>query len=172
MSEQQTDEVRAAERMILERRAAALARRPQRQVQTETAEVAVFRLGRERYAIDLRCLLQIFPLRDLALLPGARPPLVGLTPWRGVLLRMLDLGSALGRPHTGIADRGRVLVLGREGRADFGILIDMVEDVVALPESGIRPLPGTAQDRTAFLRGVTSEAVLVLDAQELIRTFA
>lgn len=172
MSDVQNDELRAAERALLERRAAALARRPERAVRTDTMEVVVFRLARERYAIDLRCLMQIFPLRDLALLPGARPPLVGLTPWRGVLLRMIDLGTALGRSHTGIADRGRVLVIGHEDRADFGILIDAVEDVVVLPESEIRALPGTVEDRTAFLRGVTSEAVLVLDTQELIRTFA
>lgn len=172
MSDVQNDELRAAERALLERRAAALARRAERAVRTDTMEVVVFRLARERYAIDLRCLMQIFPLRDLALLPGARPPLVGLTPWRGVLLRMIDLGTALGRSHTGIADRGRVLVIGHEDRADFGILIDAVEDVVVLPESEIRALPGTVEDRTAFLRGVTSEAVLVLDTQELIRTFA
>src|SRR5690606_18037691 len=68
---------------LLEMRAAQLARRQQQEDPGETIEVAVFRFGRERYAIELACLLQIFALRDLALLPGARPPVIGLAPWRG-----------------------------------------------------------------------------------------
>src|SRR5690606_22692254 len=104
-------------------RAAALARRPRREHTGETLEVAVFRLGRERYAIELENLFQIFALRDLAMLPGARAPLLGLTPWRGTLLRVLDLAAALGRTQTGIADRGRVLAIGSGERAEFGLLI-------------------------------------------------
>jgi purine-binding chemotaxis protein CheW len=158
------------DREVLAARAAALARHERRERPTDVVDVAVFRLGRERYAVELPYLLQIFPLRDLALLPGARPPLLGLTPWRGSLLRVLDLGTALGRAHSGIADRGRVLVLGAEDRADFGVLIDGVEDIVPLPQDEIRVLAGS-DDRSGLLRGVTSDAVLVLDAQELLRNF-
>lgn len=157
---------------LLQRRAAALARRKRRPDREQRNEAAVFRLARERYALDLRCLLQIFALRELALLPGARAPLVGLTPWRGQLLRVLDLGAALGRPASGIADRGRVLVLGRDDRAEFGFQIDAVEDVVALADADIRPLTGGDDERGRLLRGVTSDAVLVLDGEELLRNFA
>ena len=156
---------------LLQRRAAALARRKQRTDREERNDAAVFRLARERFALDLRCLLQIFPLRELALLPGARPPLVGLTPWRGELLRVLDLGAALGRPVSGIADRSRVLVLGSEERAEFGFQIDAVEDVIALADSDVRPLPESDDEHARLLRGVTSDAVVVLDGDELLRTF-
>lgn len=157
---------------LLQRRAMALARRKRRTDREERNEAAVFRLARERYAIDLRCLLQIFPLRELALLPGARPPLVGLTPWRGELLRVLDLGAALGRPVSGIADRSRVLVLGSEERAEFGFQIDAVEDVIALADSDVRALPESDDEHARLLRGVTSDAVVVLNGDELLRNFA
>ncbi len=160
-----------AERLVLERRAALLARRQRRERPVASIEVAVFRLGREHYAIELGCLLQIFPLRDLALLPGARPPVIGLTPWRGGLLRVLDLGAALGRAQSGIADRGRVLALASGERAAFGLLIDGVDDVRLLPVPDIRPLPGRDADGLRLLRGVTSDAVLVLDGEQLIRTY-
>lgn len=161
----------AQERAILARRAAQLARRSEQTEVTETVEVAVFRYGRERYAIELGCLLQIFALRDLALLPGARPPVIGLTPWRGGLLRLLDLGAALGRPHEGIADRKRVLALASGSQAAFGILIDMIDDVRTLPVEEIRRLPERDDEHAAMLRGVTRDAVLVLDADELIRAY-
>lgn len=161
----------AQERAILARRAAQLARRSEQTEVTETVEVAVFRYGRERYAIELGCLLQIFALRDLALLPGARPPVIGLTPWRGGLLRLLDLGAALGRPHEGIADRKRVLALASGSQAAFGILIDMIDDVRTLPVEEIRRLPERDDEHAAMLRGVTRDAVLVLDVDELIRAY-
>lgn len=160
-----------AERRVLERRAAVLARRVRRERPVESIEVAVFRLGRERYAIELGCLLQIFPLRDLALLPGARPPVIGLTPWRGGLLRVLDLGAALGRAQSGIADRGRVLAFASGERPAFGVLIDGVDEVRQLPLPEIRPLPARGDDELRLLRGVTSDAVLVLDGEQLIRTY-
>ncbi len=165
-------DARVGEQELLERRAAVLARRPRRTDTAETVDMAVFRLARERYAIELTYLLQIFPLRDLATLPGARAPLVGLTPWRGALLRVIDLAAALGRPQVGIADRGRVLAVGEGERAGFGILIDAVEDVLAVPESAIRPLAGADAGESGLLRGVTTDAVLVLDGQELLRNFS
>lgn len=158
------------DREVLEARAAALARHERYERPTDVIDVAVFRLGRERYAIELAYLLQIFPLRDLALLPGARAPVLGLTPWRGSLLRVLDLGAALGRAQSGIADRGRVLVIGGEDRAEFGVLIDGIEDITPLPLDEIRVLSG-GDERSGLLRGVTSDAVLIVDAQELLRNF-
>ncbi len=162
----------AHEAAILRRRAELLARRPARETARDLAEAAIFRLGRERYAIELRWLLQIFPLRDLALLPGARPPVIGLTPWRGALLRVIDLNAALGRPGVGIADRGRVLVLADDDTARFGVLVDTIEDLRTLDLDALQPLPGRQEGDTRPLRGVTTDAVIVLDGEALLRTFA
>jgi chemotaxis signal transduction protein len=84
---------------------------------------------------------------------------------------VLDLGSALGRPHEGIADRKRVLALASGEQAAFGILIDAIDDVMELPLADIRPLPTREEAAITLLRGVTSDAVLVLDADALIRTY-
>ncbi len=157
---------------VLRRRAEQLARRSYREEVGERAEVAIFRLGRDRYAVELRWLMQIFPLRDLALLPRARPPVVGLTPWRGGLLRVIDLNIALGRTAVGIADRSRVLVMADDDGARFGVLVDTVDDLRSLNLDAILPLPGREEEDTRPLRGVTSDAVLVLDGEVLIRTFA
>ena len=158
------------EQALLRQRAAALARRLDAVRTDAGVEHAAFRLARERYAIELGALVQIFPLRDLARLPGARPPLIGLTPWRGGLLRVIDLAVALGRPHSGIADQGRVLVIGDEDGREFGILVDAVQDVVALHADDVRSLAGE-EVGASLLRGVTRDAVLILDAPEMLRRF-
>jgi purine-binding chemotaxis protein CheW len=154
------------ERRILEARARRLAQRPiERKSTIDDRDVVVFSHARADYGLELSCLRQVFPLRELALLPGAAPPLMGVTAWRGDLIRVLDLARILELPDTGPSDRGRVLVLDG-GPGSFALLADSIVDVVRLPDSSL-----TARSDRRFLRGVTADAVAVLDGAALIRTF-
>lgn len=156
------------ERELLERRARELAR-PLRPPSWGTAlELITFALGSERYAIESEYVRHVFRLAEVSRLPGAQPPVFGVTAWRGSLLTLLDLRAPLGTAATGLGELSRVLVLGRE-RAVFGVLADAVEDLVTLPESAVRsPAEGVAA-RRQYVRGITEDAVIVLDAAELLR---
>jgi purine-binding chemotaxis protein CheW len=156
----------AEERYVLEARARALARAPAADAADETLAVVVFSLARERYALELSCLLHVFALRDLAFLPGAEPPLIGVTAWRGELIRVLDLTQILDVPQGGPTDRGQVLVLGGDD-ARFAILADSILDMTSLEKPAL-----TVVAERGFIRGITADAVALLDGSELIRTFA
>lgn len=153
----------ADDERLLEARARALARRKRRA--EATVELVLFTLARATYAIELRHLRQVYPLVHLAMLPGAQPPLIAVTSWRGELIRVLDLTRILEVPQGGPTDRGRVLVLGGEGGA-FAVLADRIVDVKEIPEKQLTPT--TAR----FVRSATADAIAVLDGDELIRTFA
>jgi purine-binding chemotaxis protein CheW len=131
-------------------------------------EVVTFTLAGETYAIESRYVIEVFRLRELTPLPGARPPISGLTAWRGDLLVVLDLRAALGLPATSLNDLGRVVVLGRERHA-FGILADAARDVAALDASGLRAPPEGSKAREGIVRGMTSDAVLLLDGDAVLR---
>jgi purine-binding chemotaxis protein CheW len=154
---------------ILRRRAEALARPVAETWHSDLSSLLTFRLGRERLGIESRCVLEVFRLQELARLPGAAPPLFGVTPWRGDLLTLIDLRQALGTGERPLQDLGRVLVLGEE-RAAFGVLVDAVEEMVPYRPDDLHPLPpgGSAG---SLVRGMTAEAVLVLDGQELLQTY-
>jgi purine-binding chemotaxis protein CheW len=154
---------------VLRHRAEALARPVAETWQNDLSSLLIFRLGRERLGIESRCVLEVFRLQELARLPGATPPLFGVTPWRGDLLTLIDLRQALGTGERPLQDLGRVLVLGEE-RAAFGVLADAVEEMVPYRPDDLHPLPpgGSAG---SLVRGMTAETVLVLDGQELLRTY-
>ena len=154
----------ADERKLLEARARALARRQRRRAEA-TVELVLFSLARATYAIELQHLRQVYPLTHMAMLPGAQPPLVGVTAWRGELIRVLDLTRILDVPQGGPTDRSRVFVLGRD-RDVFALLVDRIIDVKEIPERQLTPAGAP------FLRAATGDAVAVLDGEELIRTFA
>jgi purine-binding chemotaxis protein CheW len=134
----------------------------------EELEVITFTLANETYAVESMLVVAVFRLTDLSLLPGATPPVCGVTVWRGDLLTILDLRPLLGLSSTALNDLSRVIVLGEE-RPAFGVLADAVLDLVVLPAAEVRePSEGTAAGRE-YLRGITGGAVQVLDARTLLR---
>jgi purine-binding chemotaxis protein CheW len=158
-------------RAVLEERARALARPVGTAAPIDELEAVTFALANERYAIESRYVFEVFRLEDLSPLPGAEPPVFGVTAWRGELLTILDLRGALGLSVTALHDLSRVIVLGEE-RPAFGILADAVHELVTLPAAQVREPPEGVAAKREYLRGVTADAVLVLDAEQLLRIHA
>jgi purine-binding chemotaxis protein CheW len=152
----------------LQERARHLARPLTSPTGNEQLEVVTFSLASETYAIESRYVIEVFRLRELAPLPGAREPIAGLTAWRGDLLVVLDLRPVLGLAPTSLNDLGRVVVLGRDRHA-FGLLADTVRDLASLDASGLRPPPEGSRAREGVVRGMTPGAVLLLDGDAVLR---
>jgi purine-binding chemotaxis protein CheW len=159
-----------SDRAILEERAAALAR-PITPPSRDTVELLTFRLAQEVYGVESRHVGEVFALTQIARVPGAQPPMYGLTAWRGEILSVFDIRPVLGVATNALNDLGRVIVLG-EGGAAFGVLVDGVREVMTVPVSEIRePGPGVAAARE-YVRGVTGHAVVVLAAERLLTLHA
>lgn len=153
---------------ILKQRAALLAEPAVRETESESVDLITFRLGRESCAIDAKVVLNVFRLAGLARLPGAAVPVYGVTLWRGEIMTVLDLRQLLGLSTVALSDLGRVIVVGKS-RAAFGFLADSVTGVRATLPAEIHPPSGRSGLHQGLVRGITSDAVLVLDAEGLLR---
>jgi chemotaxis signal transduction protein len=153
-------------REILEARARQLARRAERDTRALGVDMLVFSLGRERFAVPSSYVFAVFPLSELVPLPGATPPVVGLTRWRGDVLTVLDLRRLVGTVPTALDDLSRVIVMGTSS-PEFGVLADAVSDIVAVDPSTLHALPEARGD-SRVLAGITRDAVHVIDAAALI----
>ena len=153
---------------ILRDRARHLARPPARGAVAEACDVLEFGLAGERYALEAARVLDVQPLRELAPLPGTPPFLRGIVNVHGALVGVVDLRKFFGLPERGIADLHRVVLLGDGARA-IGLLADTVEGVIALDlatvESSLPTLGGIRED---FVRGVTADGLVVLDAGAIL----
>lgn len=155
------------DRALLEERARRLAQPLAAPAPADTLELVTFTLANETYAVESRYVVQVFKLADLSVFPGAVAPLFGVTAWRGDLLTILDLRPVLGLSVGALNDLSTVIVLARVGeRGLFGILADTVRGVVTLPAAAVRD-PAQVADRT-YIRGITGDAVLVLEARALL----
>lgn len=154
-------------RALLEERARAFARVPPEAPDGEVLEVVTFVLGGERYAIETRCVREVLRVDEITRVPGVPDFVRGLTNVRGELLAIVDLARFLGARERGLSDLARIVVLGRD-EAEFGILADSVEGIAGLRADEIlaRVAPGTAP--RLHVRGVTREALIVLDGAALL----
>lgn len=153
---------------ILQARARELARPPAEPSMIGAEELLTFRLARETYAVETRYVYAVFRLADITPLPGAEPPLYGLTPWRGDVLTVLDLRRLLGAPTSALDDLARVIVLG-DRRPAFGILADALGETVTIVASELFALSDAHAGMREYARGVTRDAVVVLDAAVLLQ---
>ena len=153
----------------MDRRTRELARPVETTTRTVGRLVLQFSLGGERLAVEARWLLGVAKVTMLAGLPGAEPPVRGVTVWRGELLTILDIRPNLGISTAALSDLTRILVLG-ERRARFGLLVDSVSEVVDLSAGDLLPIPAGSLARE-YLLGVTADAGLVLDGQRLLQLF-
>lgn len=132
--------------------------------------VLVARLGEERASIALDHVIEVYRAAELTPVPGAQAPVVGLIAWRGRVLTVLDIAHTRSRPIA-LTDATRILVIGQR-TASFGIIADEVEDVQDLNTQEATPIENLSPSRREFVRGMTADALVVLDAAALIARFA
>jgi purine-binding chemotaxis protein CheW len=155
---------------LLDERARALARVPALPPDSrEVIEVIVFGLSGGRFAVETRFVREVLRSFVSTPVPGRRDFLIGVTNLRGEILAVMNLSSFFNLDTTATSDqRPWLLVLGTE-RAEFGIVAHEVVDVRMLRLDEIHPPPGSitgvALDCT---RGVTADAVIVLDGAALL----
>jgi len=164
-------ELMSAERsaQILEQRAKQLARVSDADsARSNEIEFVTFTLATERYALEAAYVIGVIKLIELTRLPGAPAHLLGVTHLRGDILPVFDLRILLGVARGGLHDMSRLLVLGRRD-AEIGILADSIEEMTWFdPATALAPTTSIAGVGRQYLRGITRNALIVLDGRELL----
>jgi purine-binding chemotaxis protein CheW len=153
---------------IFARRAEALAATPPADTSVDAFEALVFALGRERYAFPRTQVREVRPPGELTALPGAPAFIAGLVNVRGRIVAVLDLRVLFGaRPDSAVVQS---LVLVAHPRGDVAILATGRPSVQMLLTAGMGQLPAgvPAGLDPAYVRGVTPDLVIVLDAEHLL----
>jgi chemotaxis signal transduction protein len=151
-----------ADTHILRERARVLARPPAR-TRAAGRQHVVFRLAGERYAAPLEDTVLIMPVGEIVPLPGVRAPLIGVAPWRGALLAVADLRLLAGT-SAGLPDITRLVILGDDA-GSVGVLAEAVEEIRPIDTTDMGSVEVGTGDA---VRGITHDAVLVLDPQRLL----
>jgi purine-binding chemotaxis protein CheW len=134
----------------------------------EYIEVTAFLLGQERYAIETSDICEVYPLKELTVLPCTPAFVAGVINIRGRILTIIDIKKFFSLPEKGITNLNRVIVVRRDSR-ELGILADEIMGIQAIPVSGLQPPPHTfTVIQGDYLKGITGEQVIVLDMDKFM----
>jgi purine-binding chemotaxis protein CheW len=154
---------------ILRERAQALAR-PQSSAPAPSTmlELLEFRLASERYALEIRHVQDVHPLRDLTPLPCTPPFVLGIVNVRGRILPVLDLKKFFELPEQGLTDLHRIILV-QGNDLDFGLLADVIVGVRSVPAGALQPaLPTLTGIRADYLKGIGEGGLVVLDLDRIL----
>jgi purine-binding chemotaxis protein CheW len=154
------------------RRRAGVAKAPARTLRERAsarvghAEVLVFRVGNEHFAVELGAVEEAIDIPPIHHVPEMPDAMLGVITVRGSLTSLYSPRRVLGSPQ---ADGQSALVF-RRARARVALSIDDVDDVLTLDLTTLRDAPDATSDR-ALILGVARHGVgliALLDAETLL----
>ena len=156
-------------RQILQARAVQLAREARKENERDQEiEILEFLIAGERYAFEVVWVREATVLKDLTPLPGTPPFVLGIANVRGHILSVIDLRRFFDLPAKGLTQLNKVVILRNESM-EFGVLTDEIVGVAKLAASALQDsLPTLTGVRAEYLRGVTADRLVLLDAQKLL----
>ncbi len=153
---------------ILEARAEALARESEGAKDSDSLEIVEFLLADEYYGIESRYIREVYPIKDYTPLPGTPSFVLGLINVRGLIVSVIDIKKFFDMPDKGISDLNKVIIIHGD-MMEFGILADEILGVRNVAPNEIQPPPPTLTGiREEYLRGITRERIVILDAKRLL----
>ena len=153
---------------ILGARAEVLARETEETKEKDSFEIVEFLLANEYYGLESRYIREVYPIRDYTPLPGAPSFVLGLINVRGQIVSVIDIKKFFDLPDKGISDLNKVIIIHND-TMEFGILADEILGVRNVVPGEIRTPPPTLTGiREEYLRGITREQIVILDAKRLL----
>ena len=163
LNQDETERYEQDLRKRLENRAdqyAAQIEEPITYAEDEIVRVLSFRLGKERYAVDVDVVRGVRTIEKITRVPAAPIFYRGIVNIRGQIISVLDLRLFFGMSADEFSKKELVLV----ESSDFyiGLLAEHIEEVQTIPLNLI------AQGNVNYARGVTKEQIIILDIETLL----
>jgi purine-binding chemotaxis protein CheW len=134
----------------------------------ESLDVIEFMLAHERYAIEVQFVREVYPLQDLTPVPCTPSFILGILNVRGKVISVTDVREFFDLPKKEITDMFRVLIVDNHSM-ELGVLADEIVGESKIPLTEIHSgMVNMGKLRADFVRGVTQDRLIVLDADKLL----
>jgi len=134
----------------------------------DVIEVLEFLLAEEVYAIETKYIREVYPLTNIRKIPGIPNFIIGVINIRRKILSIMDLKKIFDLPEQTNMQNPRGIIL-EIGENELVLLADSIIGVYSLALRTIQDaLPTLIERRQDFLKGVTHEGVIILDAKKIL----
>ena len=130
-----------------------------------------FRLGDEKYGINVMQVQEVLRVAEIAPVPGAPSYVLGIINLRGNVVTVIDTRNRFGLMSREADDSSRIVIIETASHI-IGILVDSVAEVVELRSSDIETAPNVGNEETSkYIQGVTSrdnELLILVDLNRFL----
>lgn len=130
----------------------------------------VFRLGNERYGVDISKVSAIEKGQNVVRVPNASPNIKGIINLRGEVIPVIDLKAKFGLIASTVLKSELILV--NLGQLLVALEVDGVEEIGAIEEKDIVPMPAIAKRKEcSYFQSVIKvkdSLIIVMDPTKLL----
>ncbi len=134
-----------------------------------------FTLAGESYCMEILKVKEIMGMTSITPIPQTPPFIRGVINLRGQIIPIVDLRLKFGLEFTEYHKRTTIIVVEVDMEGDLmlmGLVVDAIQEVIAIPEEKINPLPYiNSKVRAEYIRGVadTPEGMkIILDVVKIL----
>ncbi len=135
------------------------------------SEWVTFRLGGEKYGINVVQVREVLRNTEITPVPGAPDFVLGIINLRGNVVTVIDTRMRFGLPVREMDDSSRIVIIESDEQV-VGMLVDSVAEVLDLKATDIEPAPTVGNDQSAkYIQGVASledELLILVDLEKLL----
>ncbi len=145
----------------------------------EEVRVCLFGIAGDVYAVTVDILAEIIIPQKIFPVPTTPSHVIGVINLRGNIVPLVDIRPSLSLPPATGAAQAAIM---RIGTMTIGIVVDAVAEVVAVPRSGILPLPSdlsvqdaASKNRSRYLKALVQRpgsVAALLNIERILETIS
>lgn len=139
---------------------------------TQKDRYLTFQIASEFYALDISSVTEIIGIQKITSIPDKRKYIKGIMNLRGNIIPVVDLRARFGFETVPYDERTCIVVVDLSNSL-IGLIVDMVSEVVNIPEDLVQAAPKTNKGAQGlYLKGIGSvgnEVKQILSLEKLLR---
>jgi len=133
----------------------------------------IFHLDKEDYGISIKNVTEIVGQQNVTRVPNMPDYVKGVINLRGQVIPVIDVRTRFGLPFREYDDRTCSIVI-NVSSLQFGLIVDLVDEVINIDEDRISSPPVSVTQSTRFIKGMgraegSDKVRLLLDVEKLLR---
>lgn len=145
----------------------------QTDMENETTQFIVVRLGEEQYGIDIQYVDNIVRMQHITRVPNVQEYLKGVINLRGEVIPVMSIRVKMELPEDEYTRSTRIIILKLEQQGSMGVIVDEVKEVVTLQNSQIEKVAyDSKEEKTNFIYAIGKDAdgglISLLDLKTVI----
>ncbi|MBX9688760.1 MAG: chemotaxis protein CheW [Candidatus Obscuribacterales bacterium] len=154
---------------ILRARSRQLAKQQAKLIDEDSFEVAEFLLGNESYSFELEHLREVCTLAEVTYIPCSPDFVVGVINLRGQIIPIIDILTFLNITGNERLQVYNKAIIVQKDKLVVGILADEVVGAKKISTGSLQfTLHGLEGHGSQYLKGVTKERLVILDADKIL----